>query len=444
MGIATKMAAMGRLGAGIVLFLAACSLASASKRTLILVDNWSIRETHSIYFRSLRDRGFEITFKLADDSSLALVKYGEFLYDNLILFAPSVEEFGGSIDVAAITNFIDGGGNLMVAASSKIGEPLRDLASECGVEFDEENTAVIDHLNYDISDTGKHTLIVADNDDLVKAPMIVGSKKNNPFLFRGVGMTADPENPLVLNVLHASSTAYSFDPEDRITEYPHAVGTNTLLISGLQARNNARVLFFGSLDFFSDEFFAAGVQNANGGMRYEKSGNQDLADNLSQWVFKERGVLRVGEITHNKKGEKKPPVAYTIMEDVTYTIEIEMFENGQWKPFVADDVQLEFVRIDPFVRTTLKKNKKDKFAANFKLPDVYGVYQFRVDYNRMGYTHLFSTTQVSVRPLEHTQYERFIPSAYPYYMSAFSMMGGVFIFSIVFLHYKEETKEKSE
>ena len=74
-----------------------------------------------------------------------------------------------------------------------------------------------------------------------------------------------------------------------------------------------------------------------------------------------------------------------------------MFENGQWKPFVADDVQLEFVRIDPFVRTTLKKNKKDKFAANFKLPDVYGVYQFRVDYNRMGYTHLFSTTQVSFK-----------------------------------------------
>jgi hypothetical protein len=30
-------------------------------------------------------------------------------------------EFGGSIDVAAITNFIDGGGNVLVAASSDIG-----------------------------------------------------------------------------------------------------------------------------------------------------------------------------------------------------------------------------------------------------------------------------------------------------------------------------------
>jgi Oligosaccharyltransferase 48 kDa subunit beta len=39
-------------------------------------------------------------------------------------------------------------------------------------------------------------------------------------------------------------------------------------------------------------------------------------------------------------------------------------------------------------------SKGGVFQTKFKLPDVYGVYQFRVDYNRMGYTHLFSTTQV--------------------------------------------------
>ena len=36
-------------------------------------------------------------------------------------------------------------------------------------------------------------------------------------------------------------------------------------------------------------------------------------------------------------------------------MEIEKFDNGKWVPFDADDVQLEFVRIDPFVRTTLKR-----------------------------------------------------------------------------------------
>lgn len=37
-----------------------------------------------------------------------------------------------------------------------------------------------------------------------------------------------------------------------------------------------------------------------------------------------------------------------------------------------------------------------KYSVQFKLPDVYGVFQFKVDYNRLGYTHLYSSTQVSV------------------------------------------------
>ena len=39
----------------LLLFVAvyACAVL-ASKRTLVLVDNWSIRETHSVYFRTLR------------------------------------------------------------------------------------------------------------------------------------------------------------------------------------------------------------------------------------------------------------------------------------------------------------------------------------------------------------------------------------------------------
>ena len=89
-------------------------------------------------------------------------------------------------------------------------------------------------------------------------------------------------------------------------------------------------------------------------------------------------------------------------------------------------------------------NKKGHFEGKFKVPDVYGVFQFKVDYVRQGLTRLYSTTQFSVRPLRHNQYERFIQSAYPYYASSFSMMLGVFVFSIVFLHFKEETKSKAE
>lgn len=37
------------------------------------------------------DRGHTLVFKSADDQSIALFKYGEFLFEHLVVFAPSVE-----------------------------------------------------------------------------------------------------------------------------------------------------------------------------------------------------------------------------------------------------------------------------------------------------------------------------------------------------------------
>ncbi|NWZ16881.1 OST48 glycosyltransferase, partial [Agelaius phoeniceus] len=170
-------------------------------------------------------------------------------------------------------------------------------------------------------------------------------------------MVADPDNPLVLDILTGSSTSYSFFPDKPITQYPHAVGKNTLLIAGLQARNNARVVFSGSLDFFSDAFFNSAVQKATpGSKRYSQTGNYELAVALSRWVFKEEGVLRVGAVSHHRVGERAPPNAYTVTDLVEYSIVIEKLADGKWVPFDGDDIQLEFVRIDPFVRTFLKRN----------------------------------------------------------------------------------------
>ncbi|XP_058054023.1 dolichyl-diphosphooligosaccharide--protein glycosyltransferase 48 kDa subunit [Anopheles bellator] len=410
--------------------------------TLVLLDNLAIRETHSIFFRSLQERGYKLTYKLADDAGLVLSKYGEFLYRHLIVFAPSVEEFGGSLSVESITEFIDNGGNVLVAGSSVTGDALRELASECGFEVDEERAAVIDHLNYDVSDGGDHTTIVATPDNLIDAPVIVGKRASvAPLLYRGTGLLADRENPLVLQLLTADSTAYSYVPDAPVKEYPHAVGKGTLLIAALQARNNARVVFSGSLFFFSDEAFLAGVQRVQDGKHHARSGNQDVAIAISRWVFGENGVIRVRSVSHYKEGETQPPSAYTITEPVVFTIDIETRSpTGEWKAFEASDVQLEFVRIDPFVRTTLVPVGGGRYEARFRIPDVYGVYQFKVNYDRIGYTQLYSTTQVSVRPLTHTEYERFIPSAYPYYASAFSMMVGMFLFSFLFLHFKDEGK----
>lgn len=418
----------------------------SSKRLLVLLDNLALRETHSFYFKHLRDRGFEITYKNADDSSLQIVKYGEYLYDNIILFAPNTKEFGGKINAESLTAFIDAGGNVLVAGAETIGDAVREFAGECGIEFADDKNSVIDHLNYDLSDDGKHTLVLATPDNLLSSELIVGQAKKNalPFLYRGTGMNADQDNPLLFDVLTASSTSYTANPDEAtLTEYPATVGKRTLLISVLQARNNARVGFVGSLEFFSNNFFENPV-NTNTGKKHKKSGNQELAAALTDWVFKQRGVLRARNIQHYLTADKATPKFYTVKEDVTYNIHFDEFVHGRWVPFNGTDVQLEFVRIDPFVRTTLK-NKGGHLQAQFRVPDTYGIFKFVIDYNRIGYTHLQSSTQVSVHPLLHTQYERFIASAYPYYLSSFSMMAGAFLLSFVVLYHRDEpAKKKAE
>jgi len=118
---------------------------------------------------------------------------------------------------------------------------------------------------------------------------------------------------------------------------------------------------------------------------------------LSDWVFKEKGVLRLSNVSHHKAGEKNPPAEYTITENVVYNVVLEELKDGIWSGYTADDVQLEFVRIDPFVRTNLKRvagGKSGQYEAKFKIPDVYGVFQFKIDYHRKGYTFLTSATQV--------------------------------------------------
>ncbi|CAF3578571.1 unnamed protein product [Adineta steineri] len=444
------MARLSIICIGLILLAINCSsllnIEGSSKRVLVLLDNLAIRESHSFYFQHLKNRGFELTYRSSDDSTLQIVKYGEYIYDHIILFAPATKEFGGRLDAEVLTEFVDAGGNVLIAASNVIGDAIREFAGECGIEFADDKSAVIDHLNYDINDNGQHTLITASPDNLLASELITGQckKAGLPFLFRGIGMTSDQDNPLLFDVLTGSSSSYTANPnEQALTDYPATVGKRTLLISALQARNNARVGFVGSLDFFSNDFFQNSVQT-NNDKKSIKSGNEDLALALTDWVFKQRGVLRSRNIRHYMKEDKSTPSFYTIKNDIIFTVQFDEFVHGKWMPFNGTDVQLEFVRIDPFVRTTMK-NKGGQLEANFRVPDTYGIYKFVIDYNRVGYTNLFSSTQVSVHPLRHTEYERFITSAYPYYISSFSMMVGAFLLSFIVLYHRDDTpKNKTE
>lgn len=403
------------------------------KRVLAILDDLSIKESHSIFFKSLEGDGYKIEYVEASET-VQFQKYGDWKFDNLIIFAPSAEDLSG-VSTSTILEFVDAGHNVLIAASSEIGQPIRDIASECNIEFEEAGTSVIDHLNFDVSDAeGYHTLIASSN--LVNAPVIFAKPVDAPVLFRGIGQDMEEDSPLLFSLLSASSSAYSNLADKPISELSLA-GKKISLVSALQARNNARVTISGSLELFSNNFFAHSVQTGSS-KKFEKSGNEIFAKNVAEWTFQERGILRTSNVKHHRVNETDAPSMYTIKDDIEYSIQIEEWTGGQWTPFAANDVQLEFRMIDPYVRITLKHDNKGVFSTPFKVPDVYGIFTFKTEYNRKGYGSFTSITRTPVRPFRHTQYERFIDAAYPYYASAFSMMAGLFVFSWVFLYNREK------
>lgn len=45
--------------------------------------------------------------------------------------------FGGSIDQSAILDFVDSGHDLIIAADVQSSDLIREIATECGADFDE-------------------------------------------------------------------------------------------------------------------------------------------------------------------------------------------------------------------------------------------------------------------------------------------------------------------
>lgn len=321
---------------------------------------------------------------------------------------------------------------MIIAGAIQVGDAVREIAHECGIRVAPNGAYVTDHFSFEPS-SHSHTLI-ASNHFNADATAVFGKKPSfESVLFEGIGHSIDDnKNPLNFRLLTGSGTSYA----GAVSESKSSVfvsGTDTTLVSAMQARNNARVIFSGSIDLFSNKFF--NTKLASG----KTAGNRAFVEEISKWALKERSVLRAQNIAHHRivNGVKETPAAYTVKDQLEYSVDIHEWNGDTWVPYKANDVQLEFVMLDPYVRLPLKHDDKGHYSLQFTAPDVYGIFTFRVEYSRLGLSNLELRTIHPVRPYRHDEYERFIPAAYPYYASAFSMLGGVVLFSILFLYNKD-------
>ena len=112
--------------------------------------------------------------------------------------------------------------------------------------------------------------------------------------------------------------------------------------------------------------------------------------------------------------------------------------NGVWHPFNADDIQLQFVMLEPYYSVILNRESTSDqsvatYSYKFRVPDRLGIFRFVVDYQRYGLTFLDEQNEVSVIQWRHDAFPRYLTRAMPFYVSVFVLMGAFFIFVTSFL-----------
>lgn len=305
-------------------------------------------------------------------------------------------------------------------------------------------STVFDHQNVASLDDGDHSVITTSHIDAIEP--IVGSKPIAPIVYKGLAHAVNPNSPLAVTLLRGSPSSYSYlatpsvtSADKRIAD-PQSTGTNAALLTAVQLpSDSSRVVFAGSVRLFSNEFFRASVQS-NG--QTVQSGNEDLCVAIAKWNFHDKGYLRTSALTHygTDKPSLRNPHTYRISDNVVcclcifmhgrcsyqlfcvcfvqhFSIRIEEYDGDKraWVPFTRDDVQLEFVMMDPYHRAAMSHDSAGVYSHSFQIPDTFGIFKFRVHYDKPGYSTLDVVEQVGVRPFRHDEYERFLTAAFPYY-----------------------------
>jgi oligosaccharyltransferase complex subunit beta len=407
------------------------ALSSSGARLLVVLEELAEKDKYSEFWEDLQSRGFHLTFESPKNEKLSIFKHGERAYDNLILFPPKSKGFGPSLTPNILLDFLKKDGNILLTLSADHPTPsaIISLLLELDIHLpSDRNALVVDHFNYDsASAPEKHDVL------LVSPPKSIRSDLRNYFAGEGaiavpraVGQTLGNANPLLIPILRAPSTAYSYNPKDETdaVEDPFAVGEQLSLVSAMQARNSARFTVFGSVEMLQNEWFNAKVSSAG---KQVKTANKEFAKKLSGWAFKELGVLKVGKLQHyldegnikkvangsSVSVSEQNPKIYRIKNDVSFTIEISEYEIDHLHPFTppkGDKVQLEFTMLSPFHRLNLEPvgytANSTIFGTSFTLPDQHGIFNFRVNYKRPFLTTVDEKREVTVRHFAHDEWPR--------------------------------------
>jgi oligosaccharyltransferase complex subunit beta len=283
-------------------------------------------------------RGFTLTFSSPKSDTLSLFRHGALAFDHLILTPPKSKGYGPSLTPKALLDFTNAGGNILLTLSADAGTPsaITSLLLELDIHLSpDRNAVVVDHFSYDaVSAPEQHdTLLLSRPKPLREDVKSFFAGDGLLAVPRAVGQALGNASPLLMPILSAGPTSYSYNSKEggEDVEDPFATGAQIGVVSAMQARNSARFTVLGSLEMLADRWFDAEVKSVGG--KAVKTANREFARQVTEWTFKEVGVLRVNGVSHwevdgdsapgntTRIGEVNPSI-YRIKNDVVCVLDL--------------------------------------------------------------------------------------------------------------------------
>lgn len=404
------------------------------RKVLVVMDDASIEKSHSQLLSSLASAHLELDLQVASsEKEIVIKKDGDYLYDGVALLCPTALGMDSKLPISSLIKFLESGRDILFVAGFQFSDYSRAVAKMIGVDLTESDELVMDHVN----SAGDGWVYAGGH---VSSWRLFGkSESDAKIAYKGPAATLFADNELIDSVVWGGGSSYAAKDKAAPLRKPmRAQGSASVLGAVLSTRARSRAAYWGSLEALSND----------AAEKYGQDHSKAL-QTFSAWPFGHGGVLEVTSTRHYLLGEKEDSGkdrgrGYRVKDVVAFEMDILEWRGNEarYRPFSADDIQLEFTMLNPWVRTHFVSLGNGTFHAEVKIPDQIGIYKFVLAHYRAGISPIAFEEVVPVRPFLHNEYDRFLLQAVPYYTSAFSMIAGVLLLGFVFLNFSEDSNDQ--
>lgn len=404
------------------------SLATSSNiRVLAVVNKMSESKQYSNFFSDIEGLGATIEYKPAKPDFIQLERFGERLYDLVIIMTGKTQCFGK--DSEELTTYLENGGNAYVFNNPTGSDIQNHLYRYFNLHVIPSQT---------IGDVLGNSKVVLRK---ILAPKAIVSGKIAPLLYEGGFGTIERPNDFRIPIV-VGGIEHHLSAADKLTT-SQSIANEMIPIYALQSRKGGRVVFVHSSTFASDASFEEKVELAEDLSPLKdgiENGNRALLIQLSQWVSHYKSHVKIVSATHFDEKTLVAPVQYHINQNITVVAQLSYVNEGEWIPYTEEDVQVEVFMLGVFVRRHMKLVQPGQYKETIMLPDRAGNFKIKVFTSKDGWMNAREEMAIAIRPLAIREKAKFLHYAEPYQVSMMVIMGLAFLASVHFLYHKPSDK----